>query len=215
MEKPSVQKFEIQYKLYRRFLSLIDSIMTLGDSLRHVGYVRYKPLFTNYNSCVEQLKKHYEEEYDRLQLEDLPLYDDQGKSLFTSNKLSTLLHQTHAIIGFLEGELPPELLASKDRATIVNVSSYADSQAAAHSVARLQAQITLDSLYQVIQNTEFDDTMKTELLEDLKELKEAPEPNQSKIKAFAKKFAKKLQEIGENVASDVIYKLLSSKMGEM
>jgi hypothetical protein len=57
--------------------------------------------------------------------------------------------------------------------------------------------------------------MKTELLEDLKELKEAPEPNQSKIKAFAKKFAKKLQEIGENVASDVIYKLLSSKMGEM
>ena len=161
------------------------------------------------------MKKHYEEEYNQLELEDLPLYDGEGRMLFTSNKLSTLLHQTLAIIGFLEGELPPGLLASKDRETIVNVSSYADSQAAANSVARLQAQITLDSLYQVIQNTLVDDTIKTELLDDLKDLKGPLEPDQSKLKAFATKFAKKLQEIGENAASEVIYKLLSSKMGEM
>ena len=215
MEKQLVQEFEVPYKLYRRFLSLTDSIMTLNDSLRNIGHVRYKPLFLSYNSCLAQFKKHYEKEYDQLELEDLPLYDEQGKMLFASNKLSTLLHQTIAIVGFLEGELPPGLLASKDRGTIVNVSSYADSQAAANSVARLQAQITLDSLYQVVQDTDFDNTLKTELLEDLKELKDAPEPDRSKLKNFAIKFTKKLQEIGENVASEVIYKLLSSKMGEM
>ena len=215
MEKLLVKEYEVPYKLYRRFLSLADSIMTLNESLMNIGHIRYKPLFLSYNSCLAQFKKHYQEEYELLELEDLPLYDKQGQIMFNANKLSTLLHQTNAIIGFLEGELPPALLASKDRGTIVNVSSYADSQAAANSVARLQAQIALDSFYQVIQDTDFDDTLKRELIEDLKELKNSPEPDRSKLKNFAIKFANKLQEIGENVASELIYKLLSSKMGEM
>ena len=216
MKKSAEQGFEPQYRLYRRFLALVDSVMTLGDALRHVGYVRYKPLFSTYKSCIEVFKEHYAKEYEKLELEDLPLYDDHGQSLFTANKLSTLLHQAQTIIGFLEGELPPELLAQKDGSTIVNVSSQADSQAMANSVAQLQARITLDSLYQVVQDTDFDRQIKDELLRDIKELKESgQEPNQSKLRSFATKFVKKLQEIGENSASEVIYKLLSSKMGEM
>ena len=216
MKKSAVQGFEPQYRLYRRFLSLVDSVMTLGDALRHVGYARYKPLFSIYKSCVEVFKEHYAKEYEKLELEDLPLHDDQGKDLFTANKLSTLLHQTQFIIGFLEGELPPELLARKDGSIIVNVSSQADSQAMANSVAQLQAQITLDSLYQVVQDTDFDKQIKDELLRDIKEIKESGQEHiQSKLMSFATKFAKKLQEIGENVASEVIYKLLSRKMGEM
>ena len=215
MDNSPLQGFEIPYKLYRRFLSLVDSTMTLSDALRHVGYVRFKPLFATYNSCVAQFKKHYTTDYDQLQLEELPLYDDQGKMLFVSNKISTLLHQTQAIIGFLEGELPPTLLDKKERTTIVNVSSHADSQSAASSVAQLQAKITLDSLYQVIQSTEFNDKIKTELLEELKEIEKTPETSGSKIKSFATKLAKKLQEIGENVTAELLYKLISKQMGEM
>ena len=215
MEKKSVQEIEVAYKLYRRFLSLTDCIMTLNDPLKNIGYVRYKPLFSSYNSCVKQFKKYYDEKYEQLELEDLPLYDERGQMLFTSHKLSTLLHQTFALIGFLEGELPPELLASKDRGTIVNISSFSESQAAANSVASLQSQVTLDSLYEVIHNTDLDNTIKTELLEDLENMKRDVAPDRSKLKAFAIKFVSKLQEIGENVANEVIYKLLSSKMGEM
>jgi len=216
MSTSPVRQFETPYRLYRRFLSIGDSVMTLGDSLRHVGYVRYKPLFSAYNSCVNIFKQYYSEAYAQLDLEDLPLYDDDGKSLFTANKLSTLLHQSQSIVGFLEGELPPELLAPKEKSTVINVSSYADSQAMAKSVARLQAQITFESLYQAVESTEFDNIIKDEILKDIRELKASDEePNQSKVKSFAKKLFKKLQEIGENVASEVIYKLLSSRMGEM
>lgn len=216
MSTSSIEDFEVPYRLYRRFLATVGSVMTLSDSLRRIGYVRYKPLFLAYNSCIKVFKQHYSEEYEQLDLQDLPLYDSEGKSLFTSNKISTLLHQAQAIIGFLEGELPPDLLAPKDISTVINVSSYADSQAMSKSAAQLQAQITFDSLYQVIQSTEFDKQIKDEILKDINDLKESDgEPNQSKVKAFATKLFKKLQEIGENVASEVLYKLLSSKLGEM
>jgi len=48
------QGSEIPYKLYRRFLSLTDSLMTLSETLRHVDYVRFKPLFVTYNSCEDE-----------------------------------------------------------------------------------------------------------------------------------------------------------------
>jgi len=212
--KSSIKEFEIQYKLYRRFLSIVDCIMTLGDSLRHIGYVRYKPLFAAYNTCIKIFKEHYDEQYKQMELEDLPLYDNHNRSLFTSNKISTLLHQSRFIIGFLEGELPPELLDKRERTTLVNVSSYADSQAAANSVARLQAEITLNSLYEVIKNSEFDDQTKSDLLNDVDDLKGIGKSDESKLKAFATKLAKKLIEVGERISTEVIFRLLSQKIGE-
>ena len=215
MKISSIQGFENQYKLYRRFLSLNETIMTLGESLRNIGFVRYKPLFSNYNSCIEDFKQQYREEYEKLGFEELNLYGENGEMLFTANKLSTLLHQTKFIIGFLEGELHPDLLAQREKSTIVNVSSFSDAQATARSVAHLQTEITLNALSQAINNTKIEQKIKNELLNDLKELNQLRQPDQSKIKAFSLKLFRKLQEIGENLASEVIYKLLSSKMGEM
>jgi hypothetical protein len=159
-------------------------------------------------------KNHYGGQYNQLKLEELPLYDDNNRSLFTSNKISTLLHQSRFIVGFLEGELPPELLDQRERSTFVNVSSYADSQAAANSVARLQAEITLNSLYEVIQNSEFDNQTKKDLLDDVDALKKAEKPDEPKLKAFASKLAKKLMTVGEKILCEVIFRLLSQKMGE-
>ncbi len=60
--------FEIPHKLYRRFPCLTDSLMTHSETLRHVGYVRFKPLFVIYNSCVDEFKKHCKTDYERHQL---------------------------------------------------------------------------------------------------------------------------------------------------
>ena len=215
MGKPSIQGYENQYKLYRRFLALNDSIMTLSESLKNVGFIRYKPLFAHYNSCLDEFKKQYAKEHEMLGLEELKLFGKDGEMLFRADKLSTLLHQTKSIIGFLEGELLPEFVAKRERSTIVNVSSYADSQSASQSVAKVQAEITLNSLYQVIENSGIGEEQKSELLDELKELKKEKNPDQSRLKSFSVKLFKKLIEVGENVASEVIYKLLSSKMGEM
>lgn len=68
--------------------------------------VRLKPFFTTYNSCTEQFKSLFPAEYEKLNLEPLPLYDDQGKELFTVSRLSTLLQQSRQIRAVLKGFIP-------------------------------------------------------------------------------------------------------------
>lgn len=72
------------------------------------GFVRYKPLFTTYNSIVEKFKSTFPEEHKNLSLEELPLFDEKGNELFTQKKLSTLLHQATDFDATLRGMLPPE-----------------------------------------------------------------------------------------------------------
>ena len=58
-----IKNYEIPYKLLRRFETLEKSISTLGDSAMHVGVIRFKPLFTSYNSCIESFKQHYLDDF--------------------------------------------------------------------------------------------------------------------------------------------------------
>ena len=55
------------------------------------------------------------------------LYDDNGQELFTANKLSTILHQSQAIIGFLKGQLPIAMI-EKPSESIITISAHAASQ---------------------------------------------------------------------------------------
>lgn len=110
MKRSKKQNSLIAYRLTCRFEGLIESVETLSSvasDLGPLGRIRYKPLFANYNSCVEEFKAHFPEEHAKLGLEELPLYDTEGKERFTSGKLSTLLHQSKAIMAALKGLLPP------------------------------------------------------------------------------------------------------------
>lgn len=94
------------YKLLCRFEGLIESVNTLNQTVKDLGQlgrIRYKPLFSNYNSCVDEFKSTYPTEFQSLKLEDLPLYDAEGKEQFTGDKLSTLLHQTKQVRDILKG----------------------------------------------------------------------------------------------------------------
>lgn len=94
------------YKLLCRFESLIESVNTLSETVRELGQlgrIRYKPLFSSYNSCIDQFKSTYPTEFQNLKLEDLPLYDAEGKEQFTADKLSTLLHQSRQVSAVLQG----------------------------------------------------------------------------------------------------------------
>lgn len=97
---------ETPHKLLRRFRALSEKVDTLDTTKEKLGFVRFKPLFSDYNSCIEELKSTYPTKCEQLGLEDLPLYDAEGKEQFTVSKLSTLLHQSKSVIAFLEGQLP-------------------------------------------------------------------------------------------------------------
>lgn len=110
MKRSKKQKSLIAYGLTCRFEGLIESVETLSSVASDLGQlvrIRYKPLFTSYNSCVNEFKAHFPEEHAKLRLEELPLYDTEGKERFTSGKLSTLLHQSKAMVAALKGLLPP------------------------------------------------------------------------------------------------------------
>ena len=94
------------YKLLCRFEGLIESVNTLNQTVKDLGplgRIRYKPLFSNYNSCVDEFKSTYPTEFQSLKLEDLSLYDEAGKEQFTGDKLSTLLHQSKQVRDVLKG----------------------------------------------------------------------------------------------------------------
>lgn len=101
-------KTAIAYELYCRFDGLINSVKNIDTALPSVTSVRYKPLFTSYNSCIESFQKDFPDKYQSLNLEPLPLEDDKGNKLFTADKLSTLLHQSEAVLSLLKGLCPYE-----------------------------------------------------------------------------------------------------------
>ncbi len=200
------------YKLLRRFEALIESIFALNATIRQLGFVRYKPLFSSYISCIEAFKSLYLDEYENLGLEELKLYDSEGKYLFTTNKLSTVLHQSQAVIGVLKGHLPPAFIENPGGITIL-VSSQASSQSSAKATAQIQFTLVMEGLGDAIQNSDLDQTTKDELISEIENLKNLQNPDDTKIKAFATKLGKKLQEIGENVAIGVIDRWLKSQIG--
>jgi len=101
----------IAYELYCRFDGLINSTKNINNALPPGTPVRYKPLFVSYNSCIDSFKENFLTEYNSLKLEPLPLEDSAGKQLFTGDKLSTLLHQSEAILNLLKGLSPYEFKA--------------------------------------------------------------------------------------------------------
>lgn len=204
--------FETPYKLFRRFESLLESIFVLNATIQQTGIVRYKPLFSNYISCVEVFKSHYPDDYDQLNLEDVKLLDSDGKMLFTGDKVSTILHQAQAIVGVLKGTLPPALVENPGGITIL-VSSQASSQASSKATAEVHFNLIMEGLSQAIQESEMDQQSKDSLNSEINQLKSLPTPDESKLNAFATKFGRKLQEVGENVAIGVIDNWLRNQIG--
>lgn len=207
-----INGFENPYKLLRRFETLIESILTLNATIRELGFVRFKPIFASYISCVEGFKSSYAEEYKNLGLEKITLYDEQGTERFTARRLSTILSQAQAVLGVLRGLLPPELLGGT-RGTNILISLQAAAQSSAGATAQLQYTLTLEGLDQAIQESKLDQRAKDELKKEIEELKNLPAPSESKIKALAGKLGRKLQEVSENVAVGVITNLLKNQMG--
>lgn len=212
MTNSVLSEFEIPYKLYRRFEALIESMYALTSIIQQLGFVRFKPLFNSYNSCVEEFKTHYPDDYKQLILEDLPLYDDKSIEKFTQDKLSTMLHQAQAIVGVLKGSLPPHLLESPGGTSIV-VSAQSSSQSTAQSVANINLTLVINSIDQAIQEATLDDEIKKDLLAEVAELKSFPKPSALKIKSIASKLGRKLYDAGIDITSGVISKLLLAQMG--
>jgi hypothetical protein len=213
MSTSPISGFEIPYKLLRRFEAVIESIFALNATIGQLGFVRFKPIFANYISCIESFKSSYPEEYKELGLDEITLFDEEGRERFTGRRLSTILHQAQAVVGMLKGFLPPNLIQSAGGTTVL-VASQAAAQASATATAQLQFTLMMEGLDQAIQESQLDEPTKDELKKDIDELKNLPTPDESKIKALAIKLGKKLQEVGENVAIGVITNLLKSRMGQ-
>lgn len=98
----------IAYELYCRFDGLVKSVKDMNTALPAGTPIRFKPLFISYNSCMESFQRDFPVEYQSLGLEPLPLENEEGKKLFTAEKLSTLLHQSEAVLSLLKGLSPYE-----------------------------------------------------------------------------------------------------------
>jgi|GEM_PF-1472093 len=213
MRTSPISGFETPYKLLRRFEAVIESIFALNATIGQLGFVRFKPIFANYISCIESFRSSYPEEHRELGLEEITLFDEEGKEQFTGRRLSTILHQAQAAVGILKGLLPPNLVQSAGGTTVL-VASQAAAQASARATANLQFHLIMEGLHQAIQDSELDQPTKDDLKRDIDELKRLPTPDESKIKALAIKLGKKLQEMGENVIIGVITNLLKSQTGQ-
>lgn len=97
---------EIAYRLFCRFDGLVNSIRNMKTDFINGIDIRFKPLFTSYNSCIEAFQQAFPEEYKALNLEPLPLEDEKGNKLFTNKKISTLQHQAEAVLALLKGLSP-------------------------------------------------------------------------------------------------------------
>lgn len=95
------------YILLCQFESLVSQIKNIDSTIAILGNVRYKPLYSIYNSYIATFEDYYPRQYKQLNIEPLPLYDANKTELFTNEKLSTLLHQSEFIVAFLKGSLPP------------------------------------------------------------------------------------------------------------
>jgi hypothetical protein len=213
MENLPIAGWEIPYKLLRRFESLIESIFAIKATTQALNYVRYKPIFNSYISCVEQFKSSFPNDYNQLGLEDISLYDEDGSEQFTAQKLSTLLHQSQAIVGVLKGLLPPTLTSAIGGTTVV-VSAQAASHSFAHSTSQVQFSLVMQGLTQAIQESNIDENSKAELIKDIKELENDSQPSESKIKSLGTKIGKKLFDVGQDFATDLIVKWINSQISK-
>lgn len=213
MNNINIEGNEIPYKLFKRLEMLEEAISSLGDAKRHVGIIRFKPLFISYNSCLEEFIQHFRDEFKQLGLEELPLFDDNGNMLFTYDKLSTLLHQTQAVMGFLKGILPPNLTIREPRTVIYSISSSGDSTAQASAVAENQVQITIDIFFKIINELDFNQAAKQEILQELNELKKSRKPDVSKLRQLVQKFTDKIYNLGSDKFVDFITKLILAWAG--
>jgi hypothetical protein len=211
MTRSPITGFETPYKLLRRFEALIESIFALNATIRQLSFVRFKPIFAIYISCIDQFKSSFPEEYGQLGLEEISLYDADGNEQFTANKLSTVLHQAQAVVGILKGLLPPALIENPAGMTI-QVSSQAASQSSANSTAQVQFTLVMQGLSRAIQESKLDEQTKAELTKDINELENDPRPSESKIKSFATKFGNKLLEMGQEIAIGVIERWLKGQI---
>ncbi len=96
------------YKLFCCFESLVQSVKQLNSTASTFPNVRFKPWYNNYNTYIEDFKKYFPNEFNKMNLEPLPLYENDEAEGFTIGKLATLLQQSEAIAASLKGLLPPE-----------------------------------------------------------------------------------------------------------
>ncbi len=101
-------KISITQILTGQFEALIKSIKEIKSTAEYMNTVRYRPLFSSYNSHIETFIQKFPNEYKLLNLEPLPLLDKNGNDAFTANKLSTLLHQSEFIFALLKSIQPKE-----------------------------------------------------------------------------------------------------------
>jgi hypothetical protein len=116
-------KSTIAYELFCRFDGLINSVEGISATLPTGMPIRFKPLFTSYNSCIDSFRTAFPKEYESLNLEPLPLYDDAGHELFLNTKISTLLHQAEAVLSLLKG-ISPYQFAAKPTSVRESLSWY-------------------------------------------------------------------------------------------
>lgn len=202
--------YERPYAFLKRFEALIESILCLRATVQQLGFVRFKPLFSIYNSIVDGFKEQYRVEYDSLGLEDVPLYGETGNEHFNSGKLSTVLHHSQAIVGSLKGMLPPALLENPGGTTII-ATAQAASRAESSASADIHFSLLLDGFGEAIQQSQMDPEAKAELLAELDQLRNASDPGDSRLGSFAKKLGTKLREVTENVAIAVLTNLLQTQ----
>jgi len=107
MRSYKIEKLIEINKLRFRLESLVKRASNIRDSTEQIGLTRYKPFYRTYNLCVREFESLYPEEYNKLDFEELPLYDAKGKERFTREKLSTLINQSEELISILKGSLYP------------------------------------------------------------------------------------------------------------
>ena len=108
---------KVRKTLIERLDSLVRDVEDAHKIQDKYGYVRYKPFFNTYNSCNEEFRSNYPDIYERLSLEDLPLYDKQGKEQFTNVKISTLVRQSRDLLAVLRSMAPNQPPSSPKKIT--------------------------------------------------------------------------------------------------
>jgi hypothetical protein len=92
--------------LLNRLTNLIEEAEAIEESTAKFGWVRFKPLFTTYNSCEKEFEWRFPDQFDAMEMERLPLIREDGEKGFTLGKLQTMVHQARDMRAYLEGLLP-------------------------------------------------------------------------------------------------------------
>lgn len=104
---------------FRNLVQVLEGLLTTIQQIGPIGKVRYKPIYSDYISCISEFKDLFPDEYAKLNLETITLYDENDKELFTGGKLSTLLHQSKSVLALLASRAPSaEELQLPDKVTL-------------------------------------------------------------------------------------------------